>query len=166
MRDPNQLNGEELAELQLLVNLHGHGINSGSRILGQRLKKHPGAWQKWRSGVALIGKALDELINDMTEKQRVVTHHLLKNGEINIKLKGVAGNDGELFTVPTDDFVKIVNRAMEGDCSICLKQAGEIRGCELRKAFEVCCPPNTYENRFGCPYRDLVITATKRGEYV
>jgi len=45
---------------------------------------------------------------------------------------------------------------MRNECSICLKEGGEAKRCELYAALKGCYEPDNWES-YGCPWRDTII---------
>ena len=124
-------------------------------VIEPRIRKIKGAWSCWRSGVAMMGVALDAAMQTVPDDQFERISTILEYGELDINLPKVKINEtgGSILAVHGAALEKLVNHAMDAECGICFKERHEVKQCELYQALKGCVEPGSWESR-GCPYRD------------
>ena len=58
----------------------------GELVIAPRIRHIPGAWQKWRSGLALFGRALNDALATVPDDQFARLATIFDYGEISIDL--------------------------------------------------------------------------------
>lgn len=129
----------------------------GGETLEARLRMIPGAWQRWRTAVGMLGRALDALFVTMPPDQCAKVNQMAKHGQVDIHLPRAVSVGGENMIVSVANFTAIMEAALDGQCRVCFKSGGEAKRCALFKALEVEAAPRTWETVSGCVYRDIAM---------
>lgn len=130
----------------------------GELVIGPRIKGIPGAWQKYRSGVALLGRAMDAAFQTVPDDQFERLSTIFDHGTIDINLpkSKINNSGGSILAVDGKALANLTYYAMRNECSICLKEGGEAKRCELYQALKGVIEPDTWQS-YGCPWRDVII---------
>lgn len=133
-------------------------------VIESRVRKIPGAWRDWKSGMAFMGRAMNAALNTVPDDQFDRISTIINEGTLEISLPKASINQqgGTVMAVEGRALQCLIYYAMRNECAICLKSGGEAKRCELYGALKGCTEPDTWET-YGCPWRDL-ITETLRLE--
>lgn len=66
--------------------------------------------------------------------------------------------------VPTPELKLLINKVIENECAMCVKDSREQRRCKLRRALMLIAPPNEVK-KDGCNYLD-VVAGNDLGDYI
>lgn len=150
--------GEELNYIVLMYMLYMTARNRGGNALRDRLRKVPGAWGFWRSGVGLLARGMDAIFCTMPQAQIDTVDAMSRHGHVDIHLPKAVGDDEGRMIVDQGAFVTIMEAAME-QCKICFLSGSETKRCALCHALESACPPKTWETKSGCVFRDVAMNS-------
>lgn len=127
-------------------------------VIEKRIKAIPGAWRNYRSGLALLGRALNAALCTVPDDQFDRMSTIINEGEIEINLPKAAINQqgGSVLAVDGKALMALIYYAMRNECAICLKCGGEAKRCELYAALKGVNEPDSWESA-GCPWRDTII---------
>lgn len=133
-------------------------------VMEPRIRKIPGAWRDYKSGVAFIGRALNAALSTVPDDQFERLGTIINEGTIEIHLPQAKINQSDtgVLAVNGAALMSLSYYAMRNECAICLKCGGEAKQCELYAALKGVNEPDTWESA-GCPWRDT-ITETLRLE--
>lgn len=133
-------------------------------VIEPRIRHIPGAWRNWKSGIALMGRAMNAALSTVPDDQFERISTIINEGTLEINLPKASINQagGSVLAVDGKCLQNLIYYAMRNECAICLKTGGEAKRCELYAALKGCAEPDTWET-YGCPWRDL-ITETLRLE--
>ena len=133
-------------------------------VIEPRIRKIPGAWRDWKSGIAFMGRALNAALCTVPDDQFDRLSTILSTGEIEIHLPKatINQNDSGVMAVNGKELFALTYYAMRNECAICLKSGGEAKQCELYAALKGVIDPDDWDSA-GCPWRDT-ITETLRIE--
>ena len=147
-----EVNGRELTAIEYIAALEAH-VHNDEPKLEERLKSIPDAWRKYRSASKMLEQVMDQIFETIPEKTKQHMLRVLKHGEIVIRNKPLVPSRNDYVTIVSNpDFRLLVNKAMEYECSICLKSDVEQRKCELRKALMCVCPPHSLPEKNACQF--------------
>lgn len=127
------------------------------KFLENRIRSiSPTAWRDWRLAQSTMEKLWKQLCATLEKPDRVWLGRVLQNNEVHVKQKGP-------FRAP--DYVvmdqqyahALILHAMHNECATCVKEGGEARRCELRKAIQWVAPlPDSTGKPDGfCEYSDF-----------
>ena len=130
----------------------------GELVIKPRIKHIPGMWSSYRSGVALLGRAMNAAYSTVPDDQFQRLDTLFQQGELEINLPKSKINSagGSILAVDGSALQCLVYYAMRNECAICLKEGKEAKRCELANALKGCIEPDTWET-YGCIWRDVII---------
>ncbi len=126
------------------------------KMLESRLRQHPGAWRDWRSGVALLGRAMDIVFQTVPDDQFERLDAVFSRSTIKIDMPMASDDRRGVVGVHADDLVTLTYYAMRAECAICLREGGQVRTCGLGKALAGVREPDTWETS-GCAWRDQIL---------
>lgn len=128
------------------------------RILRERLEMIPQGHARFAEVARQLLGIGDDLLYTMTPSQLVTMNDKILHGTITITQKEASATPNLTAVVRCNEMQTIAKAAQEGECALCVRTGGEIRGCALRKAFDGCglCPKQ-YDEGLGCIYRDMKI---------
>lgn len=155
--EPVKATGDELNIIILVYLMYMTARNRSGKTLEKRLKLIPGAWNKWRTAVGFMARALDAIFVTMPANQLARVNDLAKHGRVDINLPKASDCGGDRMIVGTANFIAIMEAALEAECKLCFKQGGECKRCKLFKALSVEAAPKTWETTSGCVYRDIAM---------
>ena len=107
--------------------------------------------------IAMMGKVnhklLEELLRTIPTKKLKAMRDEMKRSIVELRLKGsVTVTADDLLVAPVDAVVKIMDRAIQMDCTFCAKSAIEGRKCDLYRALMECLPYEMAKRADGaCP---------------
>lgn len=127
--------GEELNHIVLMYLLYMAARNRGGNALRDRLRKVPGAWGFWRSGVGLLARGMDAIFCTMPQAQIDTVDAMSRHGHVDIHLPKAVGDDEGRMIVDQAAFVTIMEAAME-QCKICFLSGSETKRCALCQRWE------------------------------
>lgn len=131
-------------------------------MLKPRLDKTPGAWRMWKSGVAMLGRAVDAVFHTVPDDQLERLNAVFTHGTITIDMpKTVEDYDG-LIVVHAKDMLMCAQMAMAHECSICFREGKDAKHCPLAAALAGITEPDTYETS-GCVWRDQAMRDREAG---
>ena len=159
-----EANSREIHRIEFLAGLDCQ-LRGGESALEPRLRRIPGAWQKYRTAMTFIEHVLDGVYGSLPVKTVRHMANLCERGEIVIRPKQIGAKVDSVQIVPTEEIKLIVNKAMEANCAICMNEGKAIKKCELRKALMLICPPTNPETGALCPYAD-VAAQNALGDYI
>lgn len=127
-------------------------------ILRDRLEMIPNGYARFVEAKHQLFGIGDDLMCTMIPSQLDTMDDKLLHGTITITQKEASVTPNLTAVVRCNEMQTIARAAQEGECALCVKTGGEIRGCALRKAFDGCglCPKQ-YDEGLGCIYRDRKI---------
>ncbi len=127
-------------------------------VIEPRIRKIPGAWRDWKSGLAFMGRALNAALNTVPDDQFDRISTIINEGEITIDLPKASINQrgGSVQAVEAKALMSLTYFAMRNECAICLKCGGEAKRCELYAALKGVIEPDSWES-YGCPWRDTIM---------
>lgn len=125
-------------------------------ILEPRLRA-AGVWQRWRAGVAMMGRALDGAYRTIPNDQFERLYVLFTQGQIDIHLKLASERHEGAVPVNANALETLARAAMEGTCAICLESGARAERCSLARALDGCLETETREARTGCRWRDQLL---------
>lgn len=166
-RDPSkfkELNSRELHAVEFLAGLDAR-LKAGESYLEERLKSTPGAWRDYRLAMTMLEKALVAVYDTVPDKTMHRLMMLVEHGEIVIRPKPAATAGAYVQIIANEDLKVIINRAIEGDCAMCLKSGGEVKACTLRRTLMMVAPPEELANDGMCPYQH-VAQGKELGKYI
>lgn len=158
------MNSNELHCMGFLAGLDSQ-LHEHDKHMEARLKSIPGGWRDYRLAMKMVEKVVDAVYATMPEKVKRRMMLLCENGEVVIRPRPVATSHAYVQIVDNDDVKVISNRAIEGDCAICMKRDGAVRSCPLRRALLNVVPPSEIANDGTCPYQH-VATNNALGKYI
>lgn len=158
-KDPN---AREVHAIEFIAGID-HQLVHNEKYLEERLKEN-GLWRWYRIAMSAIEKVIDGLYGSLPEKTMKHMKRLYECGEVVIRPKGVIRYD-DVQIVPTDDLKTLVNTALQGECTMCVKNRAEQKGCKFRKAMLRIVPTNQLPKDGTCPYLE-VVTKCEYGEYI
>ena len=125
------------------------------KILRERLEMIPHGYARFVEATRQLYGIGDDLLCTMIPAQMVTMDSMCRRGQIRIELEGATATPNMTAVVRTNEMQTIARAAQAGECALCVKTGGEIRGCALRKAFDGCglCEKQ-YDEGLGCIYRD------------
>ena len=151
--DSRPLNKNERSALEKIALLDGIMSNS-SPIFKPRLQEMaPDGWRQYRIAQGCLSKAVDILYSTLTDKDIKKMCAFGASSKIYVDYNRAAvGKDYEL--VETDILNRLIMKACENECNMCVKSAAEIKACQLRKDLYSILPhEDTREKIFKvCPY--------------
>ena len=153
----------DFAGLAMAGRLHVAAANRlGDEVIKPRIKDIKGAWGWWKSGVALMGRAIDAAYQTVPDDQFERLGKIFEHGVLDINLPRTKINDegGSVVAVNGLALERVVHYAMQSECAICFKDAREIKQCELYKALKGVIEPSSWESST-CPYRDEIVRKLK-----
>lgn len=166
-RDPSkfkELNSRELHAVEILAALDVR-LRASESCLEERMKSMPGTWRDYRLAMTMLEKALDAVYLTVPDKTMRRFMMLFDHGEIVIRPKPAATAGAYVQIIDNKDFKVILNRAIEGDCAMCLKSGGEAKACPLRRALMTIVPPEELVDDGMCPFQH-VAQGNELGKYV
>lgn len=127
-------------------------------VIASRVRHIPGAWRNYKSGIALLGRALNVALGTVPDDQWERIDAIISYGELEINLPKAAINQrgGSILAVHGKALHTLIYYAMRNECAICLKCGGEAKRCELYATLKGVIEPDTWES-YGCPWRDTII---------
>ena len=126
-----------------------------------RLRAVPGAWQKWRSGTALLAQAMDAVYATVPDDQFERLWAIFTRGRIDINMPRASDYGGDLVVVHGVALMALAEAAMHNECAICLKEDGHVRKCMLRVALDGVMEPDSQETS-GCVWRDQALRDARK----
>lgn len=130
----------------------------GEGVIEPRLRNVKGAWSWWRSGVALMGRAMDAVFQTVPDDQFERMNTIFEHGVLDINLPRVRINEqgGSVLAVHGWALERMTYFAMRNECAICMKDRSEVKRCELYQALKGVIEPGSWESST-CPYRDEIV---------
>ena len=127
-------------------------------VIAPRIRKIPGAWRDWKSGMAFMGRALNAALCTVPDDQFDRIAAIIDKGEITIDLPKASINQqgGSVLAVEGKALMALLYYAMRNECAICLKCGGEAKQCELYAALKGVHEPDSWDSA-GCPWRDTIL---------
>lgn len=157
-----RLNGHEIRTLELMM-FASNLLKSDQRRFGRILDMKP----EWRTRFMAMCDEMEDLFCDMAKvmpdstKRQLQT--MLEHGELSIKPKPVSHIPGYML-IPEQVSLALVKAAMEGECSMCIKDADEAEKCDLYRGIcEVLAPEEMGETMI-CPYAGIKVETTHKLE--
>ena len=157
-----QLGGKERKALEHLLAFLVY-TDGNAEALRERLSWIPNGWRDWRLMVSLARKMTGKLYETLTDRQYLQMKRLEEHGECVIRMKSAASGDDFDF-VDMRAMKAVLAASIDGNCSLCVKNEAEIKGCKLRKNLYQIAPPLEI-SRYGCTYRDIVHDERWTGEF-
>lgn len=122
------------------------------------LAHEQGVARMYCGAAGMIWKTLDRMIEAMTPHQKDKLKRTLATRSVQLVLKNDALKQMDNIRLLHDsELDMLVEFAMEGACSMCMKDAKEARKCRLRKVLVGIVPP-TEHNKYRCEYQDVRTT--------
>lgn len=159
-----EMNSREIHCMGFLAGLDSQ-LHDHEKDMEARLKNIPNAWRNYRLGMKMVEKVVDALYDTMPDSVKRRMTLLCENGEVVIRPRPVATSRAYVQIVANEDVKVIVNRAIAGDCAICMKRGGEARTCALRRSLLNISPPDTIKKDGSCPYQQVALNG-EIGQYV
>lgn len=127
-------------------------------VMEPRIRKIPGAWRDYKSGVAFLGRALNAALSTVPDDQFERLGAIITEGTIEIHLPQAKINQADSGVVAVNGaaLMSLCYYAMRNECAICLKCGGEAKQCELYAALKGVNEPDSWDSA-GCPWRDTII---------
>lgn len=151
--DSRPLNKNERNAFEKIALLDGI-ISNSSPIFKPRLQEMvPDGWRQYRIAQGCLSKAVDILYTTMTDKDIKKMCAFTASSKIYVDYNRAAvAKDYEL--VETDILNRLIAKACENECGMCVKSPAEIKACQLRKdLYSILPPDDTREKTFKvCPY--------------
>ena len=155
--DKPRANGEELSIIILMYLLYCSARNKSGSVLERRLRRIPGAWQRWRTAVGMLGRAMDAIFATLPGDQCARVNDMANHGQVDIHLPRAADMGGDRMIIGTANFITIMEAALEGTCKLCFLRGAQTRTCALCRALVEEAAPKTWETVSGCVYRDIAM---------
>lgn len=155
-------NAKELHVVEFIAGLDCQLIHGESR-LEERLKLVPDAWRQYRIARTAMGKALAAIYQTLPIKQLRHMQNLCTYGEVIVRPRGAVRCD-DVQIVPTPELKFLINKVIESECAMCVKDSREQRRCKLRRALMLIAPPQEVK-KDGCNYLD-VVAGNDLGDYI
>lgn len=137
---------------------------TSQKHLEPRLKLIPGAWQKYRTALAMIERVLTQVYDTLPVKTLKHIEMLGRHGEVIIRPKPAVRCD-DVQIVGSSDLKVLINKAIAAECAFCIKRGGDVRGCQMRKTMMNIAPPVEMPKDGSCAYQN-VAAGCKYGEYI
>lgn len=139
--------------------------NLGKYVIEPRIRDIKGMLSRWRSGVALMGAAMDAALQTVPDDQWERMGTIFEHGVLDINLPRVRINEqgGSVLAVNGAALECVVHHAMRNECGICIKERHEVKQCELYQALKGVIEPESWESST-CPYRDELLRQMKKGD--
>lgn len=130
----------------------------GEEVIKPRIRPIKGAWGWWKSGVALMGRALDAAYQTVPDDQFERLSTIFEHGVLDINLPKTKINEqgGSIVAVNGAALERLTYYAMRNECGMCVKDRREVKHCELYQALKGVIEPDSWES-CTCPYRDDII---------
>lgn len=157
-----EMNANELHIIEFIAGLDVQ-LTKGDSALESRLRTIPDGWRKYRLARSAIASVLEGLYATMPIKNVVYMNKLCSFGEVIVRPRTATPTD-DVQIVPTPELKLLINKVIENECAMCIKDQREQRKCKLRKALMFIAPPQEV-NKDGCNYRD-VVAGCELGEYI
>lgn len=161
-RNARPLNGNEQRVLEYLAAMDAKIIESGE-ALRPRLNQIPNGWRQWRLMASTVGKLLEDIYGTLPMKNLRHMANICNYGEVLVRMRP-AVRVPDYLLVNENDLRLVINKAMAGECAICVRQGKEIDRCPMRRAMLNIAPPMD-ESDTDCGYRDVAMQS-ELGEYV
>lgn len=152
MVEPKEANSKEIHAIQLILGLDSQ-IREYEKHLESRLRSVPGAWRQYRSGAAMIGKAVRAAFETLPANTIRNLNMLMEHGEVIVRFTPATRNE-ELQLVRKEQLVMLVNKVIAQECAMCLLDERGQKRCKLRRALMDIAVPREVPAR-GCPYMDV-----------
>jgi hypothetical protein len=124
----------------------------------KRLRKIPNGWRDMCLVSSLLNRLLEAIYRTMTPTQLNQVRRMLKDNELRIQRRPVTqSEESESISVSLADVVYLASATIDSQCSMCLKDRQEQKGCKLRKRLMGICPPKEIPENGNCPYLEAVL---------
>lgn len=144
----------EIKSIELIAALDAR-LTNDQVYLTERLRSVPDLYRQWRIAQTATEKVIDGLYSTLIPKTLLRMQRSYESGEVVIRPKSSLNKLTDSTIVLTEDLNKLVRVVVGEQCAMCLKDKGDIRKCELRKALMNVCPPSEKFDGFLCEYAKL-----------
>lgn len=103
-----------------------------------------------------------KVMPDSTKRQ---LQTMLEHGELSIKPVPVARIPGYML-IPENVSLALVKAAMQGECSMCIKDVDEAEKCELFRGICEIMPPEEMGSTIMCPYAGIRVEPSSKLEEI
>lgn len=150
--EPREANSREIHGIQLILGL-GSQLQEYEKHLEPRLRSVPGLWRQYRSGAAMVHKAVEGIYNTLPANTIRNLNLLMEHGEVVVRFQPATRNE-ELQLVRKEQLQMLVNKVVAQECAMCLLDERGQKRCKLRRALMDIAVPRELPER-GCPYLDV-----------
>lgn len=144
----------EIKSIELIAALDTR-LATDQGYLNDRLRSVPDLYRQWRIAQVAIEKVIDGLYKTLLPDAMLRMRKTYESGEVVIRPKSTLNKLTDSTIVLTKDINQLVKVVVNEQCAMCLKDKGDIRKCELRKALMNVCPPSEKFDGFLCEYAKL-----------
>ena len=159
-----EANAREVHSIEFLAGLDAQLVQ-GQETLKKRLQTIPGGWRNFRIAVSTTERVLDAIYETLPEKTKRHMMHLYNCGQIIIRPKPMIKMPDDVHIVGAEDLKMLINRVVENECAICVKDYAGQKGCSLRKALLRIAPTESVYQDGRCSYLD-VAAGNEPGKYI
>ena len=159
-----EANAKEIHSIEFLAGLDAQLIE-GQDSLKERLQGIPGGWRNYRLAVSTVQRVLDAIYETLPDKTLIHMQRLCQYGQIIIRKKPAIKLPDDVHMVDADDLKFLINRVVENECGICVKDRAAQKGCPLRKALHHIAPTAAIHSDGRCSYLD-VVAGNELGKYI
>lgn len=157
-------NARELLNIEFLAGLDAQ-LAQGEKILKDRIKQIPNGWRDFRLAMSAIERVLDAVYETLPEKTMRHMRRLGQLGQVIIRPKPAIKMPDDVHIVAADDLKMLINRAIENECAMCVRDLPGQKGCKLRKCLETVAPTAEVHKDERCAYID-VAAGNELGKYI
>ena len=155
-------NARELYVIEYIAALD-YQLMKGDACLEERLKLVPDAWRQYRMACAAMAKALSAIYKTLPPKHLQHIVNLCSRGEVTVRMRGATPVD-DVQSVPVQELRLLINKVIENECAMCVKDQRAQRRCKLRRALMLIAPPQEVK-KDGCNYL-AVVAGNDLGDYI
>lgn len=159
-----EMNSREIHCVEFLAGMDSQ-LHEHEKHMEDRLKSIKNGWRDYRLAMSMTERVLDAVYETMPLKTLRRFERLSELGEVVIRPKPAATAHAYVQIVENEDLKIIINRAIEGDCAMCMKFGGEVKACPLHRALMSVAAPEEIPNGGTCPYQH-VTQESELGDYI
>lgn len=114
-------------------------VEDGKALENRIRSCSPTAWRDWRLCTSIMERLWNQLCQTLEVPDRQWMQRTLSNQEVIVRQKGPFRSTD--YVVMDAQYANaLILHAMHNECSMCLKEDGDMRRCELRKAIQWVAP--------------------------
>lgn len=157
-------NASEIHNIEFLAGLDAQLIQGG-QILKDRLQQIPNGWRDFRLATSAVERVLDAVYQTLPDKTLRHMRRLCQLGQIIIRPKPAITMPDDVHIVAAEDLRMLINRTVENECAMCVRDLPGQKGCKLRKCLETVAPTGEVRKDGRCAYID-VAAGNELGKYI